>query len=104
MKPTAPLRNKPSVFATSPLDFIQVPGFPSAIETRSLPHTESCAPAHSTSRLAHLCRSRPHGSVHSLLPSSFYLLCRLARRSIRQAHALSPYCCSTLAVAYDVFF
>ena len=40
------------------LDFIQVPGYPSAIETRSLPT---------------LTRSYP----------LFYLLCRLARRSIR---------------------
>jgi hypothetical protein len=28
---------------------------------------------HSTSRFAHLCRSRPRGSVHSLLPSSLYV-------------------------------
>src|SRR5438105_15894637 len=30
---------------------------------------------------AHLCRSRPRGSVHSLLPSQFYLLCRSSHRA-----------------------
>ena len=45
MKPTpkafasrlAPLRNKPWRVCHDSLDFIQVPGYPSAIETRSLP-------------------------------------------------------------------
>jgi hypothetical protein len=36
MKPTAPLRNKYSVCHDT-LDFVSVPGFPSAIETRSFP-------------------------------------------------------------------
>ena len=33
-------------------------------------------PLTSTSRFAHPCCSRPRGSIHSLLPSSLYLLCR----------------------------
>ena len=37
MKPTAPPRNKLSVFATTPWISSKVPGFPSAIETRLLP-------------------------------------------------------------------
>jgi hypothetical protein len=36
MKPTAPLRYNFSVVATEPLDFIQVPGFPSAIRVFAL--------------------------------------------------------------------
>src|SRR5438094_4002664 len=43
------------------------------IETRSLPALTHVLPPISTSRFAHLCRSRPRGSVHSLLPSQLYL-------------------------------
>ena len=39
------------------------------IETRSLPTLTHVLPPISTSRFAPLCRSRPRGSVHSLLPS-----------------------------------
>jgi hypothetical protein len=42
---------------------------------------DSCAPAHSTSRFSHLCRAPPGGSIRSLLPSQFYLLCRSAPSS-----------------------
>jgi hypothetical protein len=88
------------------LDFVSAPGYPGAIETRSLPTLTHVLPPIRPLGFAHLCRSRPRGSVHSLLPSSFYLLCRLAPplHSRPRAHALPPYCCSTLALAYDVFF
>src|SRR5882724_3463846 len=43
------------------------------IETRSLPTLTHVLPPISTSRFAHLCRSRPRGSVHSLLPSQLYV-------------------------------
>jgi hypothetical protein len=39
MKPTAPFRNKFSVFANDTLDFIQVPGFPGAIRVFALTHS-----------------------------------------------------------------
>src|SRR6266446_10455285 len=45
----------------------------SSIETRSLPALTYVLPPIATSRFAHLCRSRPRGSVHSLLPSQLYL-------------------------------
>ena len=38
---------------------------------------------------AHLCRSRPRGSIHSLLPSQLYLLC-LPRRSLGEGGLLTP--------------
>ena len=44
-----------------------------SIETRSLPTLTHVLPPTSTSRFAHLCRSRPRGSIHSLLPLSLYL-------------------------------
>jgi hypothetical protein len=37
VKPTAPLRSNHSVFGTTPWISSRCPGFPSAIETRSLP-------------------------------------------------------------------
>src|SRR5258705_6517625 len=47
---------------------------PSAtIETRSLPALTYVLPPIATSRFAHLCRSRPRGSIRSLLPSRLYL-------------------------------
>jgi hypothetical protein len=39
MKPTAPLRNVFSVFATTPPDFVSVPGFSSAIRVFALTHS-----------------------------------------------------------------
>src|SRR6266480_5712084 len=39
-------------------------------ETRLLPTLTHVLPPISTFRFAHLCRSRPRGSIHSLLPSS----------------------------------
>jgi len=47
-----------------------------SIETRSLPTLTHVLPPISTCRFAHLCRPRPRGSVHSLLPSQLCLLCR----------------------------
>jgi hypothetical protein len=44
-----------------------------SIETRSLLPLTHVLPPISTSRFAHLCRSRPRGSVHTLLPSSLCL-------------------------------
>jgi len=38
MKPTAPLRNELSVFATTPSTFVSVPGYPSAIRAFALTH------------------------------------------------------------------
>jgi hypothetical protein len=38
MKPTAPLRDNFRDLVTDPLDFIQVPGFPSAIRVFALTH------------------------------------------------------------------
>src|SRR4030095_2918094 len=46
-----------------------------AIETHSLPALTHVLQPISTSRFAHLCRSRPRGSVRSLLPLQLYLLC-----------------------------
>jgi len=47
-----------------------IPGFGAGlvIETRSLPALTHVLPPTSTFRFAHLCRSRPRGSIHSLLP------------------------------------
>jgi len=39
----APWRSKFSLFATTPLDFIQVPGFPSAIRVFALTHSRRIA-------------------------------------------------------------
>jgi hypothetical protein len=39
MKPTAAFRNKFSLFAHDTLDFIQVPGYPSAIHVFALTHS-----------------------------------------------------------------
>ena len=39
MKPTAPLGNESSEIVTAPLDFIQAPGFPSAIRVFALTHS-----------------------------------------------------------------
>src|SRR5437016_6910366 len=78
MKPTSRLRYNFSVFATTP-------------------STSSRCPAI-------LVRLKLVRCPHSLAPTSLlYLLCHLAQRSIHGAHTLPPYCCSTLAVAYDVF-
>ena len=41
---------------------------PIPIETRSLPALTHVLPPTSTFRFAHLCRSRPRGSIRSLLP------------------------------------
>ena len=41
---------------------------PTPIETRSLPALTYALPRISTSTFAHLCRFRPHGSIHPLLP------------------------------------
>src|SRR5437764_13238720 len=51
----------------------RVAGFPRLIETRSLPTLTHVLSPISTSRFAHLCRARPRGSIHSLLPSSLFL-------------------------------
>jgi len=45
-------------------------------ETRSLPALTHVFPDISTLRFSHLCRQRPRGSIHSLLPSQLYLLSR----------------------------
>src|SRR5437588_2820845 len=52
-----------------------IPGFGAGlvIETRSLPALTHVLPPTSTFRFAHLCRSRPRGSIRSLLPLSFYV-------------------------------
>jgi hypothetical protein len=60
------------------LDFVSVPGFPSAIETRSLPT---------------LTRSYPRRFT-------FYVAWPPPLHSRLRAHALPPYCFSTIAVAY----
>jgi hypothetical protein len=39
MKPTAPLQGNFTVFATDTLDFVSVPGFPSAIRVFALTHS-----------------------------------------------------------------
>src|SRR5438552_18875708 len=59
-------RSPPQADAGADLGFVRV-------ETRSLPALTHVLPPISTSRFAHLCRSRPHGSIRSLLPSSLYL-------------------------------
>jgi|SRR5947207_10886193 len=104
MKPTPPCEISLACLPRHPWISSRCPASLVRLKLVLCPTLSHVLPAIRPLGFAHLCRSRPHGSVHSLLPSSFYLLCRLARRSIRQAHALPPYCCSTLAVAYDVFF
>jgi hypothetical protein len=45
------------------------------VENSLVARIDSCLPSISTSRLSHLCRSPPNGSIRSLLPSQLYLLC-----------------------------